>query len=897
QLMTAPDSPRTPRPPETVDLAPGAGGAAPPGGESPQVARAFGDYELIGEIERGGQGVVYLARERTSGRLVALKMMLDQSASSQADLSRFVLEAQAAAELQHPGVVAIHAWGVHDGHPFYTMDFVPGRPLHKVLADGPLPPERAVGYLVGVARALAAAHALGIVHRDLKPSNVMIDSADQPRVLDFGLAKRHRNLAPPPRGGRSDAGDDDILEAIPVFESPAQARSTPRVSAPLTEKGAILGTPSYMAPEQVRAEHQHVGPAADVHALGAIFYEMLTGRPPFLGDSTYATLMQVLGHEPARVRSLRPQVPATLDAVCRRCLAKDPRQRYPDAAALADDLERRWRQATQGTRFARLALVAAVALVVLQCFEPLLVGRPSAEPGTLEGIVLALRPQAGPLHDAAGVLDRLLRGLVVVGGPLLGGLGLAVWSAAWCWYAERRVLLAIGWAAAALAALYAWLFATGIPSPASAFLPWVLVVNALGVAVVAALRRPPPVEALTPPPAEGESYLQKLLAVGPAPRPRKAVAGAAAVEMADFDLGKRLHVWEGGALHRARQKSLDRVVLVWRDSNVSADGTVPGVVVRHPAVLGLHAVCAAPDERLLVTEMATANPLSEVLSQRSLTLREALQLAGRVAEALQAFHDQGACHGRLSADWVLVNGELEPALCPCGVPSQSADDRAADLRALGALLEGWLPRRSLLWRSSPLAAAYRACDGAREGAYRRAADFAADLARADHSARVRWRERWVGALLLALLLLPWGIHLLRRLVTAGEESAPGGGAPALLPLALAFLCPTAILAGYAQARSLVQYLRLRRPGRDRILPGLVALRLGQAGAFAALALALGVVAIIDAGTLSGAALPALLLVLGGYWAVGGGLAGIVTFGELLARSLRRAPAAARGAAP
>jgi hypothetical protein len=212
------------------------------------------------------------------------------------------------------------------------------------------------------------------------------------------------------------------------------------------------------------------------------------------------------------------------------------------------------------------------------------------------------------------------------------------------------------------------------------------------------------------------------------------------------------------------------------------------------------------------------------------------------------------------------------------------------------MLESWLPQRSFLWRFEPLAAVYRACDAARDGAYQRPADFAADLARADQAGRVRWRERGVAILILALLLLPWVIHVVRRLVAAGEDAAAGGGAPALLPLALTFLCPTALLAGYSQARSLVQYLRLRRPGRDRILPGETAPRLVQAGAFAALAVALGTVALIDAGTPLAAGLPALLLVLTGYWAAGACLAGIVTFGELLARSLRREPVAARGAA-
>jgi serine/threonine protein kinase len=887
-MAAAPDLPPQPKPPETVDLVPGASAddapaASPP---APAAGRTFGDYELLGEIERGGMGVVYQARERTSGRLVALKMMLDQSASSQADLSRFILEAQAAGELHHPGIVAIHAWGVHDGHPFYTMDFVPGRPLHKVLADGPLLPERAVRYLAGMARALAAAHALGIVHRDLKPSNVMIDSADQPRVLDFGLAKRRRAEPPvPPR--------DEILEVLPVPESPPRPGQTPKVAAPVTEKGAILGTPSYMAPEQVRAEHQRVGPAADVHALGAIFYEMLTGRPPFLGESTYATLMQVLNQEPAAMTSLRPQVPAPLEAVGRRCLAKDSRDRYPDAAALADDLERRWQQSLHSARFARLTLLATVALLVLQLIQFLIVGRPSADPGTLEGLVRSLIPQTGALHDAAGVLDRLLRGLVVVGGPLLAGVGLLVWAGAWVWYAERRGLLIAGWIAAGVAALVLWLVTLGVPGVITTFLPWTLGANALGVVGVAVYRRlaaPDPVEG---PGAEGGSYLQKLFAVRGATLPRKSAVAGRVVELADFQLGKRLHSWEGGAVHWGRQKSLERPVLIWRDSKPSSDGTVPGVMVRHPAVLGLHAVCAAPDGRLLVTELVASSPLSEVLSQRSLSPREATALTARVAEAVQAFHDQGACHGRLGSDWILVNGDLEPALCPCGVPSRSPEDRAADLRALGRLLEEWLPRRGFAWRFEALAAVYRACDAAQAGEYERPADFAADLRRAERAGRVRWRERWAGSLILFLLLLT-GV-LLSLFWFADRAGAPRSDLPGTLPLVLALLCPAAVLAGYAQARSLVQYLRLRRPGHDRILRGHPSTRLIQAGGFGAVALGLGTAGVLTSPTASLAALPALLLVQIGFWATGAGVAAIVTFGELLADSLRREPSPARDA--
>ncbi len=888
-MSPAPDKPPPPSP-ETVELSPGVEGAPPEPRKAPTVTRAFGDYELLGEIERGGMGVVFQARERSSGRLVALKMMLDQSASSQADLSRFALEAQAAGELHHPGIVAIHAWGVHEGHPFYTMDFVPGRPLHKVLAEGPLPLDRAVRYWLGTARALAAAHALGIVHRDLKPSNIMIDSADQPRVLDFGLAKRRR--AEP-----SSSPEDEILDVIPLDVPPSEARSTPQVSAPVTEKGAILGTPSYMAPEQVRADHQRVGPPADVHALGAIFYGMVAGRPPFLADSTYGTLMQVLKEEPTPLRSVKPEVPSLVESVCLRCLAKSPRDRYPDAGALADDLERRWQQARHGTRFTRLALLAALALVLLQVVQPMLIGPRSSEPGSLTRLMLTSLPRLGAPHVAAALLDRLLHGLLVFGGPLLAGLGLLVWASAWVWYAPRRGRIVLGWVLAALAGLLAWLLASGVPEVGTAFLPWVLLANAVTVVVVAVFRTSSLPESGTAPAAEGDSYLQRLFAVRPAPRAKQSTTAATnTVELADFEMGKRLHIWDGGAVHWARQRSLARPVLVWRDSNPSPAGTVPGVVVRHPAVLGLHAVCAAPDGRLLVTELVAASPLAEVLNQRPLIPREAVRLTIRLADALQAFHDQGAAHGRLSPDWILVNGDLEPALCPCGVPSQAADDRAADLRALGRLLESWLPRRPFGWRFEALAAVHRACDAARDGEYDRPADLAADLDRAEQAGRVRWRERWGNVLIGGLLLVPWLLVPLRWLFDTGA-AATATDWPGLLPTALAFLCPAAVFAGYAQARSLVQLLRLRRAGRDRILSGGTAPRVLQAVAFAALGASLLAAGVLDDGGSLLGSLPVLLLVLTGFWATGGGLAGIITFGELLARSLRRLTTPVPGPAP
>src|SRR5438309_1151995 len=200
--------------------------------------RPFGDYELLGEIARGGMGIVYRARERQSGRLVALKMMLADGALDATYVQRFALEARATGELSHPGIVAIHAWGQHEGQLFYTMDYVPGFPLSRILKRRPLPVPRAVRYLLGIARAAAAAHAQGIVHRDLKPGNVVIDATDQPRVLDFGLAKRHRQVA---AAHAQEAVEvqavDDLVDVLPADAELSTAwgssdgKNTPHVTA------------------------------------------------------------------------------------------------------------------------------------------------------------------------------------------------------------------------------------------------------------------------------------------------------------------------------------------------------------------------------------------------------------------------------------------------------------------------------------------------------------------------------------------------------------------------------------------------------------------------------------------------------------------------------------------
>jgi serine/threonine protein kinase/tetratricopeptide (TPR) repeat protein len=261
-------------------------------------------YAILDVLGRGGMGVVYKAMQAGLNRLVALKMILSGPHAGPQELERFRREAEALARLDHPNIVQIYQVGEHDGRPFFSLELCAGGTLADALKGTPQPSREAAALLESLARAVHAAHEVGIVHRDLKPANVLLTRGGTPKVSDFGLAKRLDH-----EGGH-------------------------------TPSGAVVGTPSYMAPEQAQGKTREVGPLADVYALGAVLYELLTGRPPFVGETPTDTLLQVLADDPLPPRRLQPKVPADLDTICLKCLEKGPARRYPSALALADDLRR-----------------------------------------------------------------------------------------------------------------------------------------------------------------------------------------------------------------------------------------------------------------------------------------------------------------------------------------------------------------------------------------------------------------------------------------------------------------------------------------------------------------------------------------------------------------------------
>ncbi|HKI37121.1 MAG TPA: serine/threonine-protein kinase, partial [Gemmataceae bacterium] len=274
-----------------------------PRDDPPLGRRSFGDYELLEKIAQGGMGVVYRARHRKLNRLVALKMILAGSHAGAMDLARFQTEAEAIARLQHPNIVQVYEVGEHDGKPFFSLEFCGGGSLAQKLNGTPLPAREAAALVETLARAMHAAHEQHVIHRDLKPANVLLSNDGTPKITDFGLAKK-----------LDEAGQ--------------------------TQSGAIMGTPSYMAPEQAGGRSGQVGPLADVYALGAVLYECLTGRPPFRAATALDTVMQVVSEDPVPPAHLNAKVPRDLETICLTCLHKDPSRRYASAAGLADDLRR-----------------------------------------------------------------------------------------------------------------------------------------------------------------------------------------------------------------------------------------------------------------------------------------------------------------------------------------------------------------------------------------------------------------------------------------------------------------------------------------------------------------------------------------------------------------------------
>jgi serine/threonine protein kinase len=310
--------------PQTETLLPTADAATVPSYELPRIP----GYEIQAELGRGGMGVVYKARQERLNRPVALKMILNSDFASHDARLRFLAEAEVIAKLQHPNIVQVYEFNTHQGNPFFSLEYVDGGSLDKLLKGQPQPPREAAAFVATLADAVQAAHAKGIVHRDLKPANVLL------QIDDRRLPIQNTDTQAP--GQSAIINLQSTIPKVADFGLAKQAEA----GTGITASGAIMGTPSYMAPEQASGEGKKVGPAADIYALGAILYEMLTGKPPFKAATPLDTLMQVASEEPKPLSQLRAGLPRDLETICLKCLRKEPGQRYATAAALAEDLRR-----------------------------------------------------------------------------------------------------------------------------------------------------------------------------------------------------------------------------------------------------------------------------------------------------------------------------------------------------------------------------------------------------------------------------------------------------------------------------------------------------------------------------------------------------------------------------
>jgi serine/threonine protein kinase/Tfp pilus assembly protein PilF len=303
-LTVSPDATLAAGDAENVEVNAGAAADRKKSASAAELLGELGDYELLEEIGRGGQGVVFRARQKSLNRTVALKVISLGQWASKAHLKRFRLEAEAAARLEHPGIVPIYEVGERGGSCYFSMKFVEGGQLDEVLKREPMSSRRAAELFVKIARTVQFAHEHGILHRDIKPGNILLDKHGEPYLTDFGLAR--------------------LIEQ----------------ESTVTNSFDVFGTPSYMPPEQAAGQAKELTPAADVYSLGAVFYQMLTGERPFAGSTTYETIRLVLENEPRNPRLRNPKVDVDLATICLKCLEKDPSRRYATAGALADDVER-----------------------------------------------------------------------------------------------------------------------------------------------------------------------------------------------------------------------------------------------------------------------------------------------------------------------------------------------------------------------------------------------------------------------------------------------------------------------------------------------------------------------------------------------------------------------------